>query len=278
MSVLKNVFVLGMLMASALGCYAADPAELVALGITEKKGLIRSFVFAISMIFGCELGDKTFIVAALLAMENSRVTVFLASYGALALMTLLGCVIGSAVPYLINKQFTDIIGACLFLLFGYKMIQEAREVGEGNAMEEEFLHVSNEIRATDSLPERLEAGANGATKTPKQTLLIRVREGFSNLTTFLLSPTFVKAFSLTFVGEWGDRSQIATVTLAATDNFMMVLLGSLVGHACCTGLAVVSGKLVASKVSPRVLMLFGGALFVLFGLVYMYNGVFPQPE
>ncbi len=27
----------------------------------------------------------------------------------------------------------------------------------------------------------------------------------------VLSPAFIKAFSLTFLGEWGDRSQIATI-------------------------------------------------------------------
>ena len=32
-----------------------------------------------------------------------------------------------------------------------------------------------------------------------------------------LSPIFVQSFTLTFVAEWGDRSQITTIVLAASE-------------------------------------------------------------
>jgi putative Ca2+/H+ antiporter (TMEM165/GDT1 family) len=57
---------------------------------------------------------------------------------------------------------------------------------------------------------------------------------------------------MTFLGEWGDRSQIATIAMAAGNDYWWVTLGALLGHACCTGVAVIGGRAIAGKVSLRV--------------------------
>ena len=43
-----------------------------------------------------ELGDKTFFIAAILAMRNNKLTVFLAAVSALAVMTVLSALLGLA--------------------------------------------------------------------------------------------------------------------------------------------------------------------------------------
>lgn len=47
--------------------------------------------------------------------------------------------------------------------------------------------------------------------------------------------------------EWGDRSQIATITLAATFNPIGVTIGAVLGHCICTGTAVLGGDILCRR-------------------------------
>jgi len=45
-----------------------------------------------------------------------------------------------------------------------------------------------------------------------------------------------------------------------------VCFGGFVGHALCTGIAVVTGKALAYKISERVVNIVGGVLFLIFAI------------
>lgn len=77
----------------------------------------------------------------------------------------------------------------------------------------------------------------------------------------------MEAFTLTFVAEWGDRTQIATITLASSHHPYGVLLGAILGHAICAAIAVACGKLIAGRISERLMTALGGALFIGFGIL-----------
>lgn len=75
--------------------------------------------------------------------------------------------------------------------------------------------------------------------------------GVNNLFSLLLSPAWVQTFIMTFLGEWGDRSQIATIAMAAGQDYWWVTGGAVSGHAFCTAIAVVGGRAIAGRVSLR---------------------------
>lgn len=78
----------------------------------------------------------------------------------------------------------------------------------------------------------------------------------------VLDPVFLEALILTFLAEWGDRSQLATIALATHYNAIGVTIGGILGHCICTMGAVTGGKMLAMKISPRPVALFGGITFL----------------
>ena len=188
--------------------------------------LLRSF----AMIIFSEIGDKTFLIAAILAMRHPRLYVFAGAFSSLLLMSLLSAEMGHLLPNLVPKQWIHLSAGALFLVFGSKMMMEAREMqGGSQKMEEEMREAAEEIESDaaemgtmgsngHSIPlERLEEGeATAAAAHPRKATKSSIADGARNFGNLILGPVFVQSFLLTFLGEWGDRSQIATIALGAT--------------------------------------------------------------
>merc|ERR1711963_285635 len=73
---------------------------------------------------------------------------------------------------------------------------------------------------------------------------------------------FVNTFTLTFIAEWGDRSQLATIVLAGINDVVGVILGGCLGHAICTGGAGLAGALIARFISIRKITFLGALVFL----------------
>lgn len=76
---------------------------------------------------------------------------------------------------------------------------------------------------------------------------------------------FMMALTLTFVAEWGDRSQIATIALASAKNPIGVTIGAIIGHSICTASACMGGRILASNISEKTVSQYGGIIFLIFG-------------
>ncbi|XP_059481066.1 transmembrane protein 165 [Neocloeon triangulifer] len=223
-------------------------------------GFIHAFVASLSVIIVSELGDKTFFIAAIMAMRHPRITVFAGAIGALALMTVLSAVFGWAVT-IIPRIYTYYISTALFAIFGIKMLKEGYSMSP-NEGQEEFEEVQLDLRKRDDEYEReSSAGADvevGGTRRKSTSVVSAV------------SRVLIQSFTLTFLAEWGDRSQLATIILAAREDVVGVTLGGILGHALCTGLAVIGGRFIAQKISVRTVTIIGGIVFLLFAVTALF--------
>ena len=78
------------------------------------------------------------------------------------------------------------------------------------------------------------------------------------------------AFSLVTLMELGDKTQFASIILAARyGSPLLVFLGIMLGSALITGSGVVIGKGLLKIVPERYLRYIAAALFILFGVVFL---------
>lgn len=205
------------------------------------EGLSSSFF----MILATEMGDETFIIAAVMAMRHPKMTVLGGALAALYFMTVLSAFLGVVLPNLISAKTVHNCATILYTFFGLRLIYIGLK-GEEEDKNEEFEEVENNLK-------------ENAGKAKKSA----IRSAFSSIFT----PVFMEAGMLTFLAEWGDRSQIATISLAAHENPMGVILGACMGHTICTSLAVFGGEWLGKRISSRIVALGGGFLFLIFALI-----------
>lgn len=266
---------------------------------------LTSLLASLSFIFVSELGDKTFFIAAIMAMTNSRVTVFLGAISALILMTLLSVGLGLTANF-IPKSYIHYGSIVIFILFGLKMLWDARFMSgdEGQeeykevekTLEEKRLNYDNSLTPTkknstnltsvkvvpngnakttssiDSLKKDPETGIifpqTSLASSSSVNIITRIKRFFMRF----VSLAFIETLTMTLVAEWGDRSQISTVLLAAKEDPLSVSIGAIVGHAICSMIAVIGGRMVAQMISVKTVTYLGGIIFIGFAIIALVIG------
>lgn len=219
--------------------------------------MLEALTAGLLLITASELGDKTFFMAVILATRYPRKPVLIGVVGALATMTILSVGIGHFLMLLpqflvqqlpsslsfLTKITIQQVAALLFFLFGLKLLYESRQMSA---------HTDEEVR--NEAAEAVEAG----------------ERKFQQRNTFW--KIVIESFVLTFVAEWGDRTQIATITLAAAKNPIGVTIGGILGHTICSLIAVWGGRMIAGRISEKTITIVGGLLFILFAVLTIWFG------
>lgn len=204
--------------------------------------MLTAFTAGLLLITISELGDKTFFIAMVMSMRHSRRLVFAGVVAALAAMTILSVLLGQAVSFL-PKAYIHYAAIALFIGFGVKLLIDASQ-----------------------MPSTAESLVLDEAKTVVEQSEKNLKSYNSNWAVIL------ESFIVTFLAEWGDRTQLATITLAAANNSIGVTLGAIVGHTICALIAVAGSKLIAGRISERAIMAVGGTLFLLFAAIAWWEG------
>jgi len=205
--------------------------------------MLTAFTAGLLLITISELGDKTFFIGVILSMRYSRRLVFLGVLAALAAMTVLSVLLGQVVS-LLPDYYIRYGEIALFLGFGFKLLYDASKMpaqAENTGAKEAAVEVAKQNKK-----DKLQS-ANFA--------------------------ILLQAFTMTFLAEWGDRTQISTIALAAAHQPVGVTVGAILGHGICTAIAVIGGRLIAGRISERLVTALGGVLFLIFGVVAMLEQV-----
>ncbi|CAG9464439.1 unnamed protein product [Pedinophyceae sp. YPF-701] len=241
--------------ALALALAVAGPAHALP-GSFELPGIVgddpvrEGFVSGLLLILFAELGDKTFFLALLLALQADKRGVFLGTFGALAVMTVISVGLGVALHSFDDLlpqtgiPFDDVLAIALLVWFGVQTLSGA---GDFTA------------KAGEEREEAEEALSDGSLASKESLALI--------------ASTFV----LVFAAEWGDKSFLATIALAAASSPAGVIAGAVTGHGVATAIAVAGGSALSQVVSEKVVAYVGGSLFLVFAAATAFDLVTSLP-
>ena len=83
---------------------------------------------------------------------------------------------------------------------------------------------------------------------------------------------FWLVFSTFFIAELGDKTMLSSLSLAATNPFMAVWIGSTLGMVFSDALAIAVGKLLGKKLPENIVKIGAAIVFFAFGAFSMYQG------
>lgn len=196
---------------------------------------------AFGAIFVVELPDKTFIATLVLSTKFRPLLVWVGVSLAFFVQTLIAVLLGKAAG-LLPTDWVHGAAAVMFLIGAALLFREALKASRGATEPEAAEEDAAEI-------------ATRAGSAPRQ--------GLAAIGT---------SFLVLFAAEWGDLSQLLTLSLVATyDDPVSVFLGAWVALVTVSGLAVVLGKVLMRHVSLTALHVLGATVCLALAALTLYD-------
>ena len=197
---------------------------------------MESLLTAIGLVFLAELGDKTQLVAAGLGARHGLRPVLaglVLGYGAVNLVSVS---IGAALGAAFPERPIGIASGLLFIGFALWTVRDQPDAHQFD-----------------------DAAESGSASSP--------------LTDSATGPVVLSVAGAMFVAELGDKTMLATATLAADGDPVLVWIGATIGIVLSGLLGVLVGRTVGARLPERAVRLGSAALFALFGVALIVTNL-----
>jgi len=87
---------------------------------------------------------------------------------------------------------------------------------------------------------------------------------------------FFSGFSMIFLSEWGDKTQIASALFATEYDPHMVFLGVMIALFALTVMAIFLGRYLSHRIDRKAITRAAGIIFLLIGLSFLLSAVAPS--
>jgi putative Ca2+/H+ antiporter (TMEM165/GDT1 family) len=201
-----------------------------------------SLFAAMGLVFVAELGDKTQLVALGFGARHRIGPVLVGMAIAYAVANLLAVVVGGLLGAALPTRAIGLVGGVLFLGFAAWSLR--------NGTDDDGAH-----------GERADADADGSADADADGSAVVGAEPSRPARAVVVSVAVA-----VFVAELGDKTQLATATLAAQGPPVLVWIGATIGIIAAGAVGVVVGRFIGARLPERATRIGSAVLFAVFGV------------
>lgn len=195
---------------------------------------IAVIALSFAAIFVVELPDKTFIATLVLSTRYRGILVWIGVGLAFGLQSLIAVTLGQAITFL-PDDVVRVVAALIFLAGAILLIREAAHADEQEA-ETEATYLAKTSAAKTGLA------------------------------------AVIASFVVLFAAEWGDLSQLLTISLVGKyDDPVSVFLGAWGALLAVSGLAVVAGRFLLQHIRLSLVFYAGAAVCLVLEALTLYE-------
>lgn len=162
---------------------------------SSNFGFMHSFFASISVIVVSEICDKTFFIAAFMAMRHSLFVIYTGATSALGTMAIISALLGNVATKFIPRIYIYYLSSILFVCFGINMLKNGYNmpINKGTDEYKESQYEIGKAEAVDDLKSK--GGSeiiNNSIKQNRQKHIVMIIRRY-------ISPIFIEAFIMTFL-------------------------------------------------------------------------------
>ena len=245
-----------------------------------KTSFLSSIAYSFSFVFVTDLTDKSVFLIILLTQKIPTLILFIISLFSVLLMNYLSILVGCYITKLISLVYLEIIACILFITFGILSIIESQK--KENQVKVLMEKTKKELNYSENddyqlMSEDIETNYESNSEL-KYSSMLRTNSNTSNLNVInennnneINTGLIIAIIIMLCLSDFGDKSQITVMTMAAIYDFYGILIGSTLALVGTVTIAILFGTWICDKISTKLLFLIGGILFLIFGCELLIN-------